>query len=93
MQKQAILKLIGLGTARTMTKEQQERMKMSEFIKDLRDCVNRHSKESDSDTPDCVLATYLNNCLEAWNTACKEKDEWNSVDREQTEPVRPSRLA
>ncbi len=55
---------------------------MNEFIKDLRDCINRHSKESDSNTPDCVLAKYLNNCLEAWNNACKEKDEWNSVDRE-----------
>lgn len=41
----------------------------SEFQKELKTLINKHSMEQFSDTPDFVLAEYLNNCLKAFNGA------------------------
>ena len=39
------------------------------FADDLRDVINKHSKETKSDTPDFVLAQFLNDCLTSFNGA------------------------
>jgi len=41
----------------------------SDFHKELESLINRYSKENGSNTPDWVLAEYLERCLTAFN-AC-----------------------
>ena len=53
---------------------------MSEFQKELTALINKHSVENESDTPDFILAEYLNNCLDAFGTAMNARDEWYKND-------------
>jgi hypothetical protein len=50
--------------------------KMEEFEKDLTVLINKHSVESESDTPDFVLAKYLVKCLQAYELTVVRRDEW-----------------
>jgi len=47
----------------------------SQFEKDLTILINSYSKENDSDTPDFILAQYLNAVLENFNAAVKQREE------------------
>lgn len=54
---------------------------MTEQIKDgfridLESVINRYSKENGSNTPDFILAQYLNDCLYAYDKAVRRRDEW-----------------
>ena len=51
----------------------------SNFRKDLQCLINRHNRESDSDTPDFILADYLLDCLEAFDKATRHRTELNSI--------------
>ena len=52
--------------------------------------LNRYSAESESGTPDFILAQFLLNCLSAWNVACKERREWlGKAANETLEQFRP----
>ena len=42
---------------------------MSKFKKELRKLINSNSKENESNTPDFILATYLNDCLKVFDKA------------------------
>ena len=44
------------------------------FYNELVSLINRYSKESESNTPDYILATYLEQCLFAFNFAIKMRD-------------------
>jgi hypothetical protein len=55
-------------------------VKASEFERELRQLLNRHSSENHSDTPDFILAAYITDCLNAWATAVKARDSWFSFD-------------
>jgi len=46
------------------------------FERELEELINRHSKENDSDTPDFILAKYLDMCLDNFNAAIKQREEW-----------------
>ena len=46
------------------------------FRKELENLINKHSKENGSDTPDFVLASYLENCLDSFDKATKQREEW-----------------
>ena len=48
---------------------------MDDFRKELEKLINQHSKENGSDTPDFVLAEYLNDCLSAYNKAVSKREE------------------
>lgn len=48
----------------------------SEFEKELEAIINRYSKENDSDTPDFILARYLNQCLDNFSAAIKDREQW-----------------
>ncbi len=50
---------------------------MTEFVKELEDCINRHSQENASNTPDFILAEFLGNCLKAWNEAVQRRETWH----------------
>ena len=43
--------------------------------RDIREVLNRHSAENGSNTPDCVLAKYLMNRLEAFNKAVNAREQ------------------
>lgn len=47
------------------------------FRSELSALINKYSKENGSGTPDFILADYLINCLEAYDSAVYAKDEWN----------------
>lgn len=40
---------------------------MTDFLKDLTGLINKYSKENSSNTPDWILAEYLESCLEVFN--------------------------
>lgn len=47
-----------------------------EFEKELESAINRCSQENASDTPDFILATYLKECLLAFNKASRHREKW-----------------
>ena len=53
----------------------------SEFQKELETLINKHSMEQFSDTPDFVLAEYLNNCLKAFNGAVSARKNFQTPTR------------
>jgi len=46
------------------------------FCQELRKLINRHSMENGSDTPDFMLATYLTDCLIAFNHTLQAREKW-----------------
>ncbi len=55
---------------------------MNDFRKELASLINHHSKENGSDTPDFILATYLVDCLQAFDKATKARSKWYVPDVE-----------
>lgn len=47
------------------------------FEQELKDLLNRHSRENESNTPDWCLAEYLLTCLKAFDTAVGQRDGWH----------------
>jgi hypothetical protein len=43
---------------------------------DLASVINRYSRENGSNTPDFILAQYLANCLDAFDTAIWNRAMW-----------------
>ncbi len=48
----------------------------NQFQKELKELINRHSRENGSNTPDFILADYLTKCLEAFNFTSNWREEW-----------------
>ena len=46
------------------------------FRRDLTALLNQYSQENGSDTPDFVLAEYLQDCLTNFDKATIARDEW-----------------
>ena len=51
-----------------------------EFIEELKSVINRHSRENNSNTPDFILAQYLESCLLAFETATQQRETWYGRD-------------
>ena len=49
---------------------------MNSFEDKLKGLINEYSEENRSDTPDWILAWYMNACLDAFNRATVCRDEW-----------------
>lgn len=49
--------------------------------------INKHSKENDSNTPDYILAGYIQWCLVAFNTAVQQREQWYGRDPRPTNKV------
>ena len=65
---------------------------MNDFQDELQSLINKHSQENGSDTPDFILASYLNDCLKAFNVAVSNRETWygrnaNSVKDSEGEGV------
>jgi len=48
----------------------------SEFVKELRALINRQSMENGCNTPDFILAEYLDRCLMAFDLAVNAREKW-----------------
>lgn len=46
------------------------------FLRELKSIINRYSRENGSDTPDFILAEYLNGCLMNFNYAVCKRENW-----------------
>ena len=53
---------------------------MDDFRKDLEALINRHSMESASNTPDWILARFLENCLTVFGVAVQQRETWHGRD-------------
>lgn len=49
---------------------------MTDFQDNLQTLINQHSQENGSNTPDFILASYLNDCLKAYNSAVTAREAW-----------------
>ena len=47
------------------------------FVKELEYLINRYSQEQDSNTPDFILAEYLNNCLQNFAIVVEKREKWH----------------
>ena len=66
------------------------RLRMDEetgFSGELRDLLNKYSKESQSNTPDFILCRYLQDCLCAFENAIGARTRWYFTEEE--EPPSP----
>lgn len=61
---------------------QNERV-ISDFEKELEQLINKHSRENMSDTPDFILAEYLNTCLTAYSVAVSSRDHWLTINKQE----------
>lgn len=48
----------------------------TQFRRDLESVINRNSKENGSDTPDFILAGYLEACLVAYDATVIAREQW-----------------
>lgn len=53
---------------------------MSHLEEDIAAILNRYSAENASNTPDFILATYLLDCLAAFNRAVNKREKWYGRD-------------
>lgn len=53
-------------------------MEKTEFERELEGLINKYSSQSESDSPDFMLAEYLINCLNNFNPVTRKKGRWNA---------------
>lgn len=51
------------------------------FLNELTELINRHTKENGSNTPDFILAKYLEDSLRVFNEAVNTRSDWYSKDK------------
>lgn len=54
----------------------EERDYYKEFRAELTALINKHCCEAESNTPDFILAQYLEDCLKAFDTAVEAREAW-----------------
>jgi hypothetical protein len=57
--------------------EEPASVETSTFSKELENLINKHGKENRSNTPDFLLAEFLENCLQVYNHIVTKRDNWN----------------
>lgn len=60
---------------RSMTLKAPKENEMN-FKRELTELINKHSKENDSNTPDFLLADYIEVCMDNFAKAMKARDTW-----------------
>lgn len=53
----------------------------------LQGLINGYSKENESNTPDFILARYIERCLDAFDEATRARDKWYGSRHGQKEPL------
>jgi hypothetical protein len=64
---------------------QREVKRRSDFQHALRNLLNTHSMENASDTPDFILAVYLQGCLDVYNAATRAREDWYGRKKDSSE--------
>lgn len=54
---------------------------MSKFRKQLEKLINEHSLENQSDTPDFILAEFLENCLKSFDYAILQRNSFYKKEK------------
>ena len=54
----------------------------SAFQDEIRNLINKYSKENGSDTPDFILAEYLVRCLDVFDWAVRHRTGWYRPETE-----------
>ena len=49
---------------------------MDTFQKELENLINKYSIENNSNTPDFILAQYIENCLVTFAQATQQREQW-----------------
>ena len=49
---------------------------------EIQEAINRHSAENGSNTPDFILASFLADCLDAFDRATNTRTEWYQPSQE-----------
>lgn len=52
---------------------------MTPFKTELKTLLNTYSKENESNTPDFILAQYIERCLDTFDEATRSRDQWYGV--------------
>lgn len=66
------------GKIKTMAyKEDGSKMTFEEALTNL---INKYSEENGSNTPDFILAKYMYECLENFNSAVSAREKWYGRD-------------
>ena len=60
-------------------------VKVTTLLEDIQSAINRHSAENASNTPDFILAQYLEQCLAAFDVAVQQRETWYGRDARPTE--------
>jgi hypothetical protein len=60
---------------------------MGKFRQELENLINKNSLENCSNTPDFVLAEFLNGCLRAFDTAVNEREKWYGRKKDAEERI------
>ena len=64
----------------------------SSFRSDVESAINRHSMENGSNTPDFILADYLQDCLAAYDRTVSAREKWYGRDPKQIVGLDPISL-
>jgi hypothetical protein len=65
----------------TVLKEDADKAEIvSDFQKEIATVINKHLRENMSDTPDFILARFLEQCLKAHSVAVSQRDHWFGAD-------------
>jgi len=62
------------------------------FRKELEELINKHSRENAANTPDFILAGFLNDCLTAFDDAVLLRDDWYGTKLEPGQRTIPGNL-
>jgi hypothetical protein len=63
------------------------------FLNELVCLINRYSRENASNTPDFILAQYIDGCLLAFETAVQQRETWYGRDAAPTMVEKPRMTA
>lgn len=55
------------------------------FRRELARLLNKYNKENASNTPDFILAEYLNDCLSAYDRSSEHRDRWHMKEKPTSE--------
>lgn len=50
------------------------------FREELQHLINKFSKENGSDTPDYILAEFMEKCLQVYEETVKRRDAWHHYE-------------
>jgi hypothetical protein len=63
---------------------------VSDLRADITSAINRNSAENGSDTPDYILARFIEASLAAFDLAVRDRDEWHAFSPWPTTAPRPA---